>query len=128
MQDGSLNEYFYLSVMVPVALMIIAGLIYDQKIFLVAVVVSLIATYQLGNLAVQKKWEIRNRTAVTEIEKVNATADGGNLVFTAILIAPVQAIVLTFFGAWLGLVLGSRLHPGNDWPGLQYGRRQKVGV
>ncbi|MDB5336352.1 MAG: hypothetical protein JWN70_1971 [Planctomycetaceae bacterium] len=126
MQDGSLNEYFYLSVIVPVVLMVVAGLIYDQKIFMVAVVGSLIATYQLGNLAVQKKWEIRNRTAVTEIEKVRATADGANLVFTAILIAPVQAVVLTFFGSWVGLILGSRLHPENDWPGLQNKRKQKT--
>ena len=75
----------------------------EKKYLLIfGVVFSLLATYELSNLAVQKKWELRFKYAKTAIEKQKACADGANLVFNALLFAPIEAVFYTWFFAYLG--------------------------
>jgi hypothetical protein len=70
--------------------------------FWLGMLLSVSSTYLLSNLAVQTKWRIRNEIAVTDEERVYATADGANLVFTAFFFAPAEAVIYTLGWGWIG--------------------------
>ena len=101
------NEYWFLWLFAPFVVMLAATFRHRRWDVIIGIGVSLATTYTLSNLAVQEKWRIRNEIAVTPEEVAYATADGANLVFTFLLIAPVEAIVLT----WLWGLVGWRCWP-----------------
>ena len=73
-----------------------------KSILVVGILLSLSATYVLCNAAVQEKWRIRFESAKTEQELERASADGANLVFTAILIAPLESVAYTTLWSVIG--------------------------
>lgn len=109
MQSGTLNEYFYLSLAAPALIMLVAGMVRNDRLLSAAIICSLIATFLLCNLAVDLKWKIRRATAITAFEKDRASNDGGNRIFTAILVAPLEAVILTAFWGWAGCLAGDLL-------------------
>ena len=109
MQDGTLNAYFYDSFLVPAVIMVAAGVARNDRLLNIAILTSLLATYWLANLAVQEKWKVRFATASTDAEIQRATADGANRVFTAILLAPVQAVFSTALWCWGGSLVANCL-------------------
>lgn len=102
MQDGTYNVYWWLSLIAPAVVMLIARATRSRKIYWLAVFCSVIVTYVLCLQAVELKWAIRNATATLDSEIEHATSDGANLVFNAILLAPLQAILFTWFWGWVG--------------------------
>jgi hypothetical protein len=96
------NIFWYLSLFVPAAIMIISTFWHKKSILIVGIFVSLISTYMLCNLSVQKKWDVRNEIAKTEKERAYAQADGANLVFTAIIIGPLESVLYTIIWGLLG--------------------------
>ena len=102
MQDGTYNVYWWLSLIAPAVIMLIARATRSRKIYWLAVVCSVIVTYVLCLQAVELKWAIRNATATLDSEIERATSDGANLVFNAILLAPLQAVLFTWFWGWIG--------------------------
>ena len=101
------NAYWFLSLAVPAAVMLFAAFWRKRYILIIGAVVSLLSTYFLSNLAVQTKWRTRFELARTEQELEAASADGANLVFTALIIAPVEAVSYT----WLWGFVGSQIWP-----------------
>jgi uncharacterized membrane protein YiaA len=101
------NVYWYLSFVAPAVVMLIFTFSRTKKLLILGVIISLIATYTLSNIAVQEKWKVRNQVAQTDIEREHATADGANLIFTAFFIGPFEAIIYTSIWG----VLGWRLWP-----------------
>lgn len=96
------NIYWYLSILAP-ALIMLAVTYWRRRVpVILGVLFSLVLTYALCNLAVQEKWRIRNEIAKTEIEQEYATADGANLVFTALIIGPFEAIAYTSIWGIIG--------------------------
>ena len=85
--------------------MFIACATRNRKIFWIGVIVSLIASYALCVHATEVKWGIRRTTATFESELEIATSDGANLVFAAVTIAPLQAVIVT----WLWSAVGRRI-------------------
>lgn len=96
------NILWYLSFLAPVVIMVISTFWRKKSILILGIVLSLITTYALCNLSVQRKWQIRNEIAKTEEERAYATADGANLVFTAFFIAPFESAVYTALWGFLG--------------------------
>ena len=72
-------------------------------LIVVVILASMAATFVLSNLAVQEKWDIRQQIAQAEQKLRRACADGANIVFTFLIFAPAEAIVLTTF--WFVLLL-----------------------
>jgi len=67
------------------------------------------STYTLCNISVREKWGKRFELAKTDEELEYASADGANLVFTAIAIGPFEAILYTSFWSFVGWKLWPRL-------------------
>jgi hypothetical protein len=107
MQDGTFNVFWWLSWFASPVIMFVACATRNNKIFWLGIVASLIATYLLCVHATEVKWTVRNSTAVVNSDIELANSDGANLVFTAILLAPLQAIFFT----WLWGKLGRRIWP-----------------
>ena len=96
------NVWWYLSIAIP-ALIMIAGTFWHKKSFLLlAIILSLITTYSLCNISVREKWKTRYEIARTDQEINYATEDGANLVFTAIVIGPFEAVLYTALWGFLG--------------------------
>jgi len=103
------NLWWYFSLFVP-AVVMITGTFWNKKAILIgAIILSLFATYILCNISVRDKWEKRFELAKTDKELEYASADGANLVFTAIVIGPLEAILYTFFWGFVGWKLWPRL-------------------
>ncbi len=103
------NLWWYLSFFVP-ALVMIAGTFWHKKaILIIAITISLFATYTLCNISVREKWGKRFELAKTDEELEYASADGANFVFTAIAIGPFEAILYTSFWGFVGWKLWPRL-------------------
>ena len=99
------NIFWYLSIIAPAAIMIFSTFWHKKQTLIIAIIISLVTTYTLCNLSVQKKWRTRYEIAKTEKEKAYATADGANLVFTAYIIGPFEsALYTTIWGVigWAG--------------------------
>ena len=107
MTAARFNEYWFLWLLAPAAIMLAFTYRRRRWELVLGVLLSLAATFALSNLVVSEKWEIRNQIAVTTAEQAYATADGANLVFTLLVFAPLEAIVLTTLWG----VLGWRLWP-----------------
>ena len=82
---------------------------HKRYLLIIAVILSLFATYALCNISVQEKWKTRLSLAKTEAQLEYATADGANLVFTAFFIGPFEALLYTFFWGLLGWKIWPRL-------------------
>ena len=96
------NLWWYLSFIVP-ALIMLFGTFWNKRYLLViAVILSLVSTYVISNISVREKWEQRYEMAKTSEELDYASADGANLVFTAIYIGPFEAILYTTIWGVLG--------------------------
>lgn len=95
MHAARFNIYWYLSLAVRLVVMAVATYWRRKPLLWAGVAVSLVATYLLCNAAVQTKWQTRWEIAKTEEERRYATADGANLVFTALFIGPFEAILYT---------------------------------
>ena len=122
MQDGTLNAYFVGSFLVPAVIMVAAGIARNDRLLFIAMLTSLVATYWLANLAVREKWNVRFETASTDAEIKRATTDGANLVFTALLVAPAQAVLSTALWCWVGSLIGNYVHsPSKTCVGAQSG-------
>ena len=110
MEAARFNVYWYLSLVVPFFIMAAATYWRKKSILWTGVVVSLLATYALCNLAVQTKWQTRWEIAKTEEEQRYAAADGANLVFTAFIIGPFEAILYTSVWGVLGWRIWGQVH------------------
>ena len=104
MDAARLNLFWFLSLLVPAAIMFGATYFQRRWVLVLGIVFSLSATYVLCNVAAQKKWDIRIENAKTDQELEAATADGANIVFTAFLFAPLESVTYT----WLWSVVGHR--------------------
>jgi hypothetical protein len=102
MQSGIYNVYWWLSYAAPLVIMFIACATRARWVYRIGLACSFVATWNLNFLAVTTKWTIRNTTAVTADDIAHATADGANIVFSAIALAPLEALVLTLLFAWIG--------------------------
>ena len=111
------NIWWYLSFFTPFGVMILATFWHKKSWLVLGVVLSVVATYSLCNLAVQKKWHDRLELAETDEELSYATRDGANLVFTALVIGPFEAILYTSIWG----VVGWRL-----WPKIKTENKQKT--
>ena len=96
------NLWWYLSFLVPAAVMIVSTFWHKKTFLIIGIILSLITTWSLCNLSVHKKWRIRNVIAQTEEERAYATADGANLVFTAFVIGPFESAFYTTIWGFLG--------------------------
>jgi hypothetical protein len=105
MQDGTLNSFWWLSWIAPLVIMFVACATRNRAIFWLGVVSSIVVTYILCVQATEAKWIMRNSTASSERDIEFANADGANLVFTALFLAPFQAIFFT----WLWSKIGRRI-------------------
>jgi hypothetical protein len=103
------NLYWYLSLVAPALIMLAATYWHRRAGLIVGVLISLVVTYTLCNISVQEKWRIRNEIAVTDSEREYATADGANIVFTAFLFGPIEAIAYTSLWGVVGWRLWPRL-------------------
>ena len=110
MDAARFNVYWYLSLAIPFLLMIVVTYWRKKSILWSGVAVSLVATYLLCNAAVQTKWQTRWEIAKTEKEQRYATADGANLVFTAFIIGPFEAVLYTGIWGFVGWRLWGRWH------------------
>ena len=102
------NIYWFLSFIIPAVVMLFVTYKKSKPIFIIGIILSVLLTYALCNLAVKEKWLIRNRVAVTEQQKSYATSDGANLVFTAIAIAPLEALIYTALWGFVGRKVWSK--------------------
>ena len=96
------NVFWFLSIIVPAAIMLAAARSRRRSVLLPTVVASLLLTYVFCNLSVQTKWSIRSVRAQTAEEMEFAQADGANLVFTAFFIGPFEAVFYTTLWGLLG--------------------------
>lgn len=110
MEAARFNVYWYLSFAVPLIVMAVATYRRKKSLLWVGVVASLVATYMLCNLAVQTKWETRWEIAKTKEEREYATADGANLVFTAFVFAPLEALLYTAVWGFVGWRVWGMVH------------------
>lgn len=111
------NLWWYLSILLP-ALIMLTGTYWDKRYVLVAAIIfSLFSTYILCNIYVREKWKARHEIAETSKELDYASADGANLVFTAIFIGPFEAI---FYTAIWGII--GRL----GWKKLKFKRKPET--
>jgi len=74
----------------------------NKYIVLLGILLSLIATNRFCNIAVEEKWDTRNKIASTPQQIEKAHADGANRLFTLLFIAPFEAVVYTAFWGFLG--------------------------
>jgi hypothetical protein len=102
MAAARFNVFWFLSFLAPAVIMLLAASRKEKRIFIAGVIISLVATYTLSNLAVQEKWQTRFEIAKTKEQLEVATADGANLVFTAILFAPLESVLYTWFWGYIG--------------------------
>ena len=98
------NLWWYLSLFVP-ALIMLTGTFWNKRyLLIIAIIFSLVSTYTLCNISVREKWKVRYEIAKTSKELDYASADGANLVFTAIFIGPFEAILYTTIWGVIGRV------------------------
>jgi len=102
MAAARFNVFWFLSFLAPAAIMLFAAFWNERRIFLAGAVISLVVTYSLCNLAVQEKWKTRLEIAKTEKQLEVATADGANVVFTAYIFGPLEAVLYTWFWGYIG--------------------------
>ena len=102
MVDGTYNLLWWFSLIAPVVIMFVSCAAKTRRVFWIGFFASLVCTYLLSVYATEAKWSIRNATATTETEVLHATSDGANLAFTAILFAPLQAVIFSWFWGWVG--------------------------
>jgi hypothetical protein len=103
------NLWWYLSLIVPAVVMLTATFWHKRYLFIIAIVLSLLATYALCNISVREKWKTRFEIAKTQPENEYSSADGANLVFTAIAIGPFEAILYTAFWGLIGWKLWPKI-------------------
>jgi len=115
MAAARFNVFWLLSFLAPAAIMLLVTFCKEKRIFVAGVVISLVVTYALCNLAVQEKWQTRIEIAKTEKQLEAATADGANVVFTAYLFGPLEAVLYTWFWGYIGR---------KAWPMLQKQKRK----
>jgi hypothetical protein len=96
------NLWWYLSLILPAVVMVIGTFWHKRYVLVIAIILSLFTTYALCNISVQEKWKVRLELAQTEEQLEYATADGANLVFTAILIGPLEAVLYTSLWGFIG--------------------------
>lgn len=85
------NLWWYLALIVPAIVMVFGTFWQKRYLLIIAVILSLFATYALCNISVQEKWKTRLSLAKTEAQLEYATADSANLVFTSFFIGPFEA-------------------------------------
>ena len=102
MDSARFNVFWFLSLLAPVAVMFVATYFRRRSILVVGILLSLASTYFLCNAAVQEKWRIRFDNAKTEQELERASADGANLVFTALFFAPFESVAYTTLWSVVG--------------------------
>lgn len=96
------NLWWYLSLFVPTLIMLFGTFWNKRYILVVSIVLSLVSTYMLCNISVREKWKERLEIAKTSEGLEYASADGANLVFTAIFIGPFEAILYTIIWGVVG--------------------------
>lgn len=102
MAAARFNVFWYLSFFAPAAIMLLATFWKQKRAIIAGVVMSVIVTYTLCNLAVQEKWKTRWEMAKTEKELEAASVDGANLVFTTYVSGPLEAAMHTWFWGYFG--------------------------
>ena len=108
------NLWWYLSFIIPAAVMIAGTFWHKKSVLVIAIVLSLFATYTLCNISVREKWETRQELAKTDEELEYASVDGANLVFTTVAIGPFEAILYTSFWGFVGWKLWPKLKIKNN--------------
>ena len=102
MAAARFNAFWFLSFLAPAAIMLLVTFWKEKRVFVAGVVISLVVTYTLCNLAVQEKWQTRIEMANPEKQLEAATADGANTVFTAYFFGPLEAVLYTWFWGYIG--------------------------
>jgi hypothetical protein len=102
MHDARFNAFWYLSFVAPAIVMLATTYLRSRAALVLGALLSLGGTYTLCNLSVQEKWDSRLEMARTDQELEYATADGANLVFTCIAIAPFESIAYTSLWGFVG--------------------------
>jgi hypothetical protein len=103
------NIYWWLSIIAPALITAAATYWHRRAVLIAAVLMSLVTTYALCNFSAQEKWRIRNAIAQTDAERMYATSDGANLVFTAFFIGPFEAVVYTSLWGIVGWGMWPRI-------------------
>jgi len=99
--DSRYNIYWYLTIIVPFIIMLISSKNKKPKVFILGSLISIFVTTTISMLAIDEKWSIRLSEAQTEQQFSEATADGANIIFGYILIAPFEAFFYTFLFGFL---------------------------
>ena len=110
MEAARFNIYWYLSLAAPLVVMAVATYWRKKPVLWIGFIVSLVATCLLCYAAVQTKWETRWQLAQTEAEQEYAAADGANLVFSAFIIGPFEALLYTTVWGFVGWRIWGRVH------------------
>jgi len=96
MEDARYNIYWYLTIFLPLLIMYFSSRNKNPKKFILGALVSIFFTTTISMLSINKKWSIRISQAQTEEQLTEATADGANILFGYIFIAPFEAFFYTF--------------------------------
>lgn len=104
------NVFWFAGLVLPAALMLFASGNGVRSLTVFLVLVSIAGTYVLGVLACERKWDLRVAYVWEKYDLANehlgesmpeeaeyAFADGANMVFTAYLFAPIEALIATLF-------------------------------
>jgi hypothetical protein len=108
MDDARFNVFWFLSLLAPAAIMLIASLGHRLWQSVIAGALSVYLTYWLCVFAVERKWQMRLAQATTDEQLQRATADGANLTFTALITGPLEAVLYTVLWGIVGWKLISR--------------------
>lgn len=108
MESARFNIYWFVWLIAPALTMLIATYKPNKTKIVSCVLLSLVLTYTLSNLAVIRKWDIRMEIAKTQAELDYATTDGANKAFTLMFFAPLEAIFFTSFWGGIGYLLSRK--------------------
>jgi len=105
------NIYWYLTIVLPAVIMFISSRNKNPKIFILGSLISIFLTTTISMLSIDNKWSIRISQAQTDSQMKEATADGANMLFGYIFIAPFEAFFYTFF---FGFIFWKLVFKSND--------------
>ena len=102
MQAARFNIFWFMWLPAPMAIMLVATRNRSCARLILGSVVSILATFMLSILAVDRKWSIRLSPEVTPQELEYATTDGANMAFTLLVFAPAEAVLFTLLWGLVG--------------------------
>jgi hypothetical protein len=107
MDDARFNVFWFLSLIAPAVMMLIAS--FGRRLWQCLIVggLSLCIAYWFCLLAVDRKWDVRLAQATIEAQRQWVyDSDGGNEAFTAVVTGPIEAGLYTVIWGLIGWKLG----------------------